>query len=57
MEDKKKKSVEEDASSEAALERGKKAINADKEINKKNPEDPKVKEEDKKDAEQWRNEG
>jgi hypothetical protein len=57
MEDKKKKSVEEHASSQAAVERGKKAVKADEEINKKNLQDPKVKEDKEKDAEQWRNEG
>jgi hypothetical protein len=57
MEDKNKKSLPEDTSSEASIERGKKSIRADEEINKKDPQDPKVKEDKKKDAEQWRNEG
>ena len=57
MEKDEKKSTSEESSSEAALERGKKAIEADERITGKNPNDPKVQEEKRKDAEKWRNEG
>jgi len=42
---------------EPAEERGKKAIDAGKKAKGENPEDPKVKEKEKKDADVWRNEG
>ena len=57
MENNKDKSAEKDndSSSEAALERGKAAIKADDQIKNKDLNDPKVKAENKKDAEKWRN--
>ena len=57
MENEEKKSASEENSSKAVLERGKKAIEADEKITKKNPDDPKVQAEKKQDAEHWRNEG
>ncbi len=57
MENEEKKSTPEDSSSQSSLERGKKAIEADEKIAKKDTADPKVQEEKKKDAEKWRNEG
>jgi|GEM_PF-5434070 len=57
MENNKERSPEKESSSESALERGKKLIAADEEINKKDPAKPEVKKEKEKDAEQWRNEG
>ncbi len=55
--EKNKEKAENDTSSEATLERGKKAISADEEISRKDQADPKVKKEKEKDAEQWHNEG
>ncbi len=57
MKDDKEKSTKDDNSSAAALQRGKEAIAAEDKINKKDPQDPKVKGEKEKDAENWRNEG
>jgi hypothetical protein len=57
MENDKNKPAESETSSKEALERGKKAIEAEEKLNEKDPEDPKVKKEKEKDAEQWRNEG
>jgi len=51
------KIAEQDSSSTAALDRGKKAIDADEKINKKDLDLSRVKDEGEKDAEQWRNEG
>ncbi len=55
MEDKEKKP--DDQSGEAAIDRGKKAIEADDKINKTDINKPEVKKDKEKDAEQWRNEG
>jgi hypothetical protein len=57
MENNKDKATDKEVSAEAAIERGKAAIKADEQINKKDLDDPKVKAEKEKDAEQWRNEG
>ena len=57
MENNKDKAADKETSTEAAVERGKAAIKADEQINKKDLDDPKVKAEKEKDAEQWRNEG
>ena len=57
MDKEEKKPAGDDTSSEATVERGKKAVDADERINRKDPEDPKVKDEKAKDAERWRNEG
>jgi len=57
MEDNKNNSAEKETSSEATLERGKKAIEAEDKIKKKDVNDPQVQKEKEKDAEQWRNEG
>jgi hypothetical protein len=57
MEENKAKSTEKESSSNAALQRGKEAILADDKINKKDRNDPEVKEQQAKDDEKWRNEG
>ena len=57
MENNKDKAADKETSTEATVERGKAAIKADEQINKKNLDDPKVKAGKEKDAEQWRNEG
>lgn len=56
MENKKEKSLENDTSSESSVIRGKKAIRADEDINKKDLDKSEVKKDQEKDAEQWRNE-
>ena len=57
MEEHKENSVENDLSGKATAERGKKAIKADEEINKKDVADSRKKEESAKEAEKWHNEG
>ena len=57
MENNKDKSAEKESSADSSLERGKRAIEADEKINKKDLDKPEVKKEKEKDAEQWRNEG
>ena len=57
MEKNKEKTTDKENVSDSPLERGKKMIAADEEINKKDPAKPEVKKEKEKDAEQWHNEG
>ncbi len=52
-----KKTTKEEKPAKDAAERGKKAIDAEKIAAGKNPNDPAIKKEEKKDAEHWRNEG
>lgn len=57
MNDDKKKPEENEYSSASTIERGKKAIEANEKLNKKDGESPEGKKEKEKDAEEWRNEG
>jgi hypothetical protein len=57
METKKEQSADKETSSESVIKRGKEAIEADEKINKAGQDKTEVKKDEKKDAEQWRNEG
>jgi hypothetical protein len=57
MKENKEKQDEKDTSAKAAVERGNKAIAAEEAINKKDPADPRTKNEKSEDAERWHNEG
>jgi hypothetical protein len=57
MEEQKNKPGEDDNSSKAVVERGKKAVEADEQLNKKDLTEDEKKSSAKADAEKWRNEG
>jgi hypothetical protein len=55
-EDKAKETIDQ-SSGKAAADRGKKAIQADNQLNKKDKDPSDAKQDEKQDAEKWRNEG
>jgi hypothetical protein len=57
MEKKEGTNSDQETSAQATVDRGKKAIEAEKKSNNRDAQSPEVQKEEKEDAEKWRNEG